>query len=294
MLSALVLAAGFGTRLRPLSDERPKPLCPVGDRTALAHVIEGLAKGGVERVVVNTHHLAEAFDAATLGALPLPTTVLHEPHILGTAGGLRNAAWCLGQGDVVVWNGDILVEVDVGALLLAHRAQNALATLVLTRRARGEGTVGVGADGRVVRLRGERFGEESAGGDFVGVQTISSALRAALPEEGCLVGDVYLPALRAGRTLHTFAIDGPFSDIGNLGAYLDANLAWLAARGLGSFVAPDAHVAEGVTLDGCVIGAHARVDGLGVLRRVVVWPDAVLEAPRAGGIATPRGWVPVS
>src|SRR5262249_9883692 len=95
MTAALVLSAGFGTRLRPLTDELPKPLMPVGDRPMLAHVVEALARGGVSDVVVNTHHRAEDF-ASPIARFGLGLQVIHEPEILGTAGGLANAAGALG------------------------------------------------------------------------------------------------------------------------------------------------------------------------------------------------------
>src|SRR5277367_6976775 len=104
----MILAAGRGTRLRPLTDELPKPLLPVGDRPAMAHVAARLAAAGIREAVLNTHHLAAEFTPERLAALPLALRVIHEPEILGTAGGLANAAALLGDGDVVVWNGDIL------------------------------------------------------------------------------------------------------------------------------------------------------------------------------------------
>src|SRR5262245_37568354 len=117
MPSAMILAAGLGTRLRPLTDELPKPLVPVGDRPALAHIADQLARAGIHEAVLNTHHLAEAFSAERLAGLPIRISMIHEPRILGTGGGIANAARALGEGEVVVWNGDILADLDVHALL---------------------------------------------------------------------------------------------------------------------------------------------------------------------------------
>src|SRR6185295_4138673 len=103
MTSAMVLSAGFGTRLRPLTDELAKPLMPVGDRPMLAHVIDALSRGGVEDVVVNTHHRGGDF-VPQIERLGLAIHVVHESKILGTAGGVANASRTLGTGDVVVWN----------------------------------------------------------------------------------------------------------------------------------------------------------------------------------------------
>jgi mannose-1-phosphate guanylyltransferase len=290
MTTAMILAAGFGTRLRPLTDELPKPLVPVGDRPMLAHVADRLLAGGVRRAVVNAHHLASAFTAAVLEALPIDVEVIREATILGTAGGVAHAASALGEGDVIAWNGDILAAVDVAALLAAHRAGGFVATLAVAPVAAGEGTVGLGRDGEVVRLRGRRFGEEVRAADFVGVQVLGAELRRALPAEGCLVGDVHLPALGRGARIGSFDVAGPFDDIGSIDAYLDANLAWVRRRG-GSWVAPGALVAPGVELVDCVVGAGARVGGSGRLERAVVWPGAVAAAPLADVVVTRTGRV---
>jgi mannose-1-phosphate guanylyltransferase len=291
MASALLLAAGFGTRLRPLTDELPKPLVWIGDRPLVAHIAERLAAGGVTRVVMNAHHRAERFAPELLSSLPLPVTVVHEPEILGTAGGLANAASALGEGDVVVWNGDILVDLDLAGLRAAHAARGAAATLAVAPRSVGEGTVGVSASGEVVRLRGERFGEEAAGGDFGGVHALGEAIRRRLPARGCLVADVYLPWLRGGRALATFAAPPIWDDIGTVAAYLAASARWLEGRGGASYVGEGAAVAAGIGVTGSVIGAGARIEGRGELRGCVVWPGARAEAPLERAVVTTTGRV---
>ncbi len=206
---------------------------PVGDGPAIAQVAARLATAGIREAVINAHHLADAFTPARLALLPLRVEVIREAEILGTAGAVANAAPLLVDGDVVVWNGDILAEVDVAALFEAHAALGAEATLCVAPRGAGEGTVGIGEDGRVVRLRGERTGSEAAGGDFLGVQVIGARLRRSLPGAGCLVGDAYMPALRRGARIATLAVPGAWDDIGTLEAYLAVNARWLAARGRG-------------------------------------------------------------
>jgi len=280
----LVLAAGLGTRLRPLTDTIPKPLVPLGDRPVLDHVIAQVA--GVGPVVVNTFHLGALVGARAEG---LGARAVHETTLLGTAGGLRNAAALLGAGDVLVWNADIVAEVEARALLAAHEGSAAPATLVVAARGAGEGTVGLDAAGHVVRLRGEVFGEERAGGEFLGVHVVSPSLRAALPPEGCLVGDLYLPALRAGAKLATFRHDGPFFDVGSPRSYLAANLAWLEQRGLRSWVGPGATVREGVTMSRAIVGAGAHVEAS--VDAVVVLPGASVHVPTARTIVAPSATI---
>ncbi|MCC6527509.1 MAG: NTP transferase domain-containing protein [Polyangiaceae bacterium] len=288
----MVLAAGYGTRLRPLTDELPKPLVPIGDRPMLGHIAAELARGGVERLVVNTHHLPAAFRADALADLGLPCELVHEPTILGTAGGVANAASWLGAGDVLVWGGDVLCRVDLAALHAHHRATGAAATLLATPRAAGLGTLGLDAEGCVVRLRGERFGAELAGADFTAVQILAERLRRELPSAGCIVGDGYLPWLRAGRRdVRAALLVERFDDIGDPASYLAANLRWLGRRGVGAWVSPAASVAPGVELCRAVVGAGAVVGGSGVVCDAVVWPGARARAPLERAIVLTSGRV---
>ena len=285
----MVLAAGYGTRLRPLTDELPKPLVPIGDRPLIHHLGAQLRAAGVSRLVLNSHHHADAFAAAVLESLPLPAQVLHEPEILGTAGGVHNARDALGAGEVLVWNGDILAELDVGELRRLHAAERALATLAVCEPSQGPGTVGIGEHGLVVRLRGERWGTEARSADFVGIQLLSAEARARLPAAGCLVADLYQPARRAGDRVMAASVVRCWRDVGTLKSYLEANLGWLAREGRSSYVADGAGVAQGVTLERCVVGARAEITGQGLLRNVVAWPGARAEAPLENAVVTTAG-----
>lgn len=259
---------------------------PVGDRPLLAHLLTRVARAAP--VVVNAHH--REGDVRELLARVAPHVALsYEAELLGTAGGLAFAAALLGAGDVLVWNGDIVADLDPSAILAAHRAGGAAATLVVRPRAAGEGNVGLDASGRVVRLRRETTAPgEAQGGEFLGVHVVGDVLRARLPSRGCLVGDVYLPALRAGAELRAVASGEPFWDVGTVGAYLDANRAWASARG-GSWVAPSATVGASVRIVGSVVGEGAVVEGEGELAECVVWPGARARAPLSRAVVTPRG-----
>lgn len=284
MIPAMVLCAGFGTRLRPITDLIPKPLLPVGDRPAFLHVVEWIKSSGFGPIAMNTHHRAEAFG----GRVPRDVLLLHEEgRILGTAGGLANARSVLGDGAVLVWNGDVLAQPDLGALLAHHRGRTGpvIASLLAVRRPCGQGTLGVSESGRVVRLRGEQFGVEVTGGDFVGIQVFGEPGRALLPREGCLVGDVYLPALRRGDHVSVAWHDGDWVDIGNPRALLEANLRWLRQQGLDAWIHPDARMADGVSIQSSVVCEGATVIGTGLIERSIVLPGANVAAPLARVIA---------
>jgi len=280
----MVLGAGLGTRLQPLTDLCAKALVPVGDRPALAHVLDRLRTAGVLRVVVNAHHRSSDvrdFVGARFGDV----AVSEERDLLGTAGGVARAADLLGEGDVIVWNADIVANVDPRLLAQTHGLHpRTAATLVVRPRGRGQGSVGLDAANRVVRLRGERVADEVSGGDFLGIHVLGSGLRATLPRHGCLVGDTYIPAMRRGATLRALLTEAPFFDLGTPTGYLDANLEWLRERALVHWVGPGAHVGVGVVLESSVLGEGASAIGAGTLERCVVWPGSSASAPLADAI----------
>ena len=279
--AAMVLCAGLGTRLRPLTDELAKPMVPVGDRAAVAHVVAQVRLAVPSRIVVNVHHRPQDVRA---WAEEEGIAVSHEPHLLGTAGGVAAAAPLLGAGAILVWNGDILSDLDPRELVRPQDLQpSSLATLAVHTRRAGEGNVGFGSDGRVVRLRSSSFGPEDHGGDFLGIHVVGGELRALLPDAGCLVGDVYIPALARGERLHAHVTKASFVDIGSIAQYLAANARWLASRGLTSWAHPDAVIHA--SIEGSVIGAGAVVDAPAV--RCVVWPEAHVRAACEAAVVTP-------
>ena len=288
MAAAIVLCAGFGTRLRPLTEELPKPLVPVGDRSILEHALAALTRAGVSEIVINVHHLAEQFQRV-IERSALPVRMVVEPEIKGTAGGVAGARAHLTNLPVLVWNGDILVDPPLDQLLVGCAPQSFC--LGVAPRALGEGTLGLAEQGQVVRLRGECFGVEVRSGDYVGVLALGGNVRDSLPERGCLFGDVALPLLRAGGTIESVPLAHGFIDAGNLHSLLSANLAWLETRGLDGFVADGADVARGVKLLNSLVGEGARVLGEGALTRCVVCPGATATAPLTDVIVAPSGRV---
>ncbi len=291
MIAALVLAAGHGTRLRPLTDDTPKPLLWVGDGPLLSHIIRAIAPLNPRRIVVNAHHCAHEI-AAYLDAHSLAPSLSHEVELLGTGGALNFTASSLGQGDVLVWNGDILGEIDAASLVRAHQNDpNApAATLAISPRRLGEGNVGVGRDRRIVRLREETFGPgEQSGGDFVAVSVVGNEARALAPERGCMVGDVYMPALRNQLSLSAFEVRGPWFDIGSIRSFADANAWWLTKNGVDAYVSPKATIGDRVTVKGAVIADGAIVNGWGEVRCSVILPEAQVVAPIYNCVALRNG-----
>lgn len=289
MSSALILAAGFGTRLRPLTLELPKPVVPVGDRPLLAHIAERCRRAGVRSLVANAHHEHQKL-SSIIEQLKLDVQVMVEGEIRGTAGGVAGARAHFAPGPALVWNGDILTDPPVAELLDAARARDAM-VLAVSPRDDDAGSVGLDDAGSVVRLRGRVFGREARSADYVGVMALGPGLLARLPERGCLFGDVALPALAAGERVWTLPSRAPWSDLGDLAEYVGANLGWLSARGEQAWRGPGVHVAGGVRLERCLLGAGVTVEGEGALREVIAWPGARLNAPLSRAVVLTSGRV---
>lgn len=279
----MILCAGLGTRLKPLTDELPKPLVPVGHRPLLAHIMQRLLLAGVTRAVLNVHHKPEQFMKA-VESLPLVPQVIHEAEILGTAGGIAAARPLFGQGPLVLHNGDILTTPPVTELVARDSGGLCLA---VSPRPVGEGSVGLDASGHVVRLRGRTYGYEARGADYIGIAVLGERCLESLPARGCLIQDWAIPELEAGRPIDALATTAVWTDLGRLEDYVRANLAWLGVRPYA--VGPGALVASTVRLDRSIIGADARVTGEGLLSECVIWPGARVEAPLRRAVVTAGG-----
>ena len=289
----MILCAGFGQRSRPLTDELPKPLLPVGDRPLLGHIARQLSAKGRSTAVANTHWLPDKF-ANIQNHIGITLNLIYEPVIRGVAGAVAGARHLL-EAPVVVWSGDILIDEPPLDELVARAAASGELCLAVAP-ARGAGTVGLDARGRVVRVRGEVHGTEVRAADYVSLFAAGARALAALPEHGDVIEEYWLPRMRRGEPIETCPVSGRWWDIGTPASYLQANLDWLSSSGSGSsgsFVAPSAALAPGVEVESSVIGAGARVVGTGVIRECVVWPGSTALAPLTRCVVTPNAVVPV-
>lgn len=310
----MVLCAGLGTRLRPLTGRCPKPAVPVCGVPLVRYALGLLRGAGVRRAVVNVHHLPEAMAAAARAAaaeLGLDLAVSREPVIAGTGGALREARPLLAGADaVVVVNGDVLFDVDLGSALTAHLASGALATMALLAMPPGGRFAAVELDawGRVRRIAG-RFGPGGAGltaWHFPGVHVLSPALLdlvPAAPFEVDVNRDVY-PPLMARGLVRGLVTSGAWNDLGAPDRYLAANLDVAAGRvplhrfGLARppALAPDARIEPGAAVRDAVIGAGCHVPAGARVERAVLWEgtalepgEAVVDAVAAGELRVPAG-----
>jgi len=205
---AMVLAAGRGERMRPLTHFLPKPAIPVLGRPLIEQVLRQLADLGVRDAVMNLHHQADLLarvvgDGSSSGLDSLRLS--REDTILGTAGGIRNAAHLLrGRGPILVRNSDFLSDVDLDALVRAHRTSGALATLLLAPPRSGYSAVEVDRDGRVLSLAGRPQAEPRRVASrhlFTGLHLIEEEVLDLIPAEGAsdIVRDVYWKLAEEGR-----------------------------------------------------------------------------------------------
>jgi NDP-sugar pyrophosphorylase family protein len=154
---AMVLAAGRGTRLAPLTDHLPKPLMPVAGRPMLAHILEFLRSGGIDEVVINLHHLGDLIEAAIGDGRRFGLRVRYswEPEILDTGGGIKRAESLLAGEPFVVANGDSLLELPLQGVLDYHRQRGGIVTMVVRPSdAERLGLIELDADDRVRRVAG--------------------------------------------------------------------------------------------------------------------------------------------
>lgn len=226
---AMVLAAGLGTRLRPLTDDRPKALVKLAGRTLLDITLARLAAVGVQRVVVNAHHFAEQMAEYVAGhdGYGMELTVSQEAELLDTGGGLKHAARFFAGDDepFLLHNVDIVSGIDLAAMAAAHRESGALATLAVQERASsrqllfdGEGrlagrTAGAGKAPEVVREAGELKALA-----FAGIHVISPRIFGRMPEEGAFsIIPAYLRLAAEGERVAAYRADGVYwRDLGKV------------------------------------------------------------------------------
>ncbi len=288
MTRAMILAAGLGTRMRPLSNLRAKPALPVRGLPVIGYLLELLARNGVTEVIVNTHHLAESVEHAVESFCPRGVRVRfsHEESPLGTGGGIRRAAEFLLESDpCLVLAGDMLLDLDLRELVSRHQERRDLATLVLRNDSRAGrfGSIGIGEGGAVRRIAESLdLGHETAAGVFVGVRVLAREFLETIPQQDCFedLRDWMMPALADGCERIRAELYSPaqcgWEPVGTPEEYLSANLRPLppAYANLTS-TAREQGARFG---DGLVIGAGARVPSDAKLTRCVVWDGEEVPA----------------
>lgn len=232
-VKAVVLAAGLGTRLAPLTQSVPKILVPLGGRPLLERQLLYLAANGITHVAVNLHHHADlVLEFLERSDLPVQVRVSHEPELLGTAGALQPLRDFLTEPFVVLY-GDVLTDANLAELAAAHARTNGTATLAYyrSRAAEGKGVLELDDEGRV-----SSFVEKPPSSNEV--RCVNAGLYALSPEvlrftrPGADFGhDVWPAMLVAGEAIYAHEVDGYLRDVGSPEALAEAE-ADLAARAI--------------------------------------------------------------
>jgi NDP-sugar pyrophosphorylase family protein len=234
-MKAMVLAAGLGERMLPLTLTVPKPVLPVLGRPLILEILRGLARRGVTSVAVNLHHLPLRLEQALAEAPSLGIEHLHlspEERILGTAGGLRHAGRFLrGSGTILVRNADFLSDVDILRAAMAHRASGCPATLVLAPARPGYTVIETDDAERVLSIGGEPAPDPSKvahRGLFTGLHFIEEEVLDLIPSHGAcdIVRDVYRRLASEGR-LASCRHGGRWFDFGSPIDFLEGSLSLL-------------------------------------------------------------------
>ena len=320
-MQAIVLVGGEGTRLRPLTETVPKPALTLVDRPFLAYMIEWLASHGVTEVVLACGFLPDVLAEALAGEEERAGVAIRyvvEPERRGTAGAIRYAADELGEAledRFLALNGDVLTDLDLTALLEAHGAAGAPATIALhpVEDSSAYGLVSTGVAGEVLEFA-EKTGVAAPGEVNAGMYALERSVLDLIPpgEEVSIERDVFPRLVEKG--LRANLLDGYWMDIGTPERYLQASWdilerrvatrveptapgafvdssAEIAARatvgpravvGAGCKIGDGAEVSESVLLEGCMLGEGARVVGSILAAGAEVPAGAVVEGIVAG------------
>jgi NDP-sugar pyrophosphorylase family protein len=269
---ALVLTAGHGTRLRPLTYVRAKPAVPVAGLPLAARILRWLAGEGVTDAVLNLHHLPETLTAVIGAGERWGVRVRYswEREILGSAGGPRHALPLLEADPLLIVNGDTLTDVPLSDLARFHAGTGALVTLALIPNPAPHRYGGVVLDEHAHVVGFTRRGSPTPSFHFVGVQLAARRVFADLPDgtAAATIGGVYDELMRARPgAVRGFVCAARFGDVGTLRDYLESSRRVASQEGRGAvLVGEDGEVDPSAQISGCILWD-----------RVVVGPDTILR-----------------
>ncbi|MHB9149388.1 MAG: sugar phosphate nucleotidyltransferase [Thermoleophilia bacterium] len=310
-MRAMIMAAGLGTRLMPLTGSLPKPMVPIAGRPALDHILDLLRRHGVTEVVINLHHFPDVIRDYFGDGSPMGMSIrwAYEEELLGTAGGVKNNQSFLGGGPFLVMSGDSLTDVDLTEVIAAHRSTGGIATLV-SKQVADTSQYGVVVVDEDRRIRG--FQEKPAPQDALsdlcncGIYLFEPAIFEHIPADTFydFGRQVFNDLLVKDVPFHTHPTADYWSDVGNLEDYRQGNFDALAGRvrvesagrevrsgGPGEEDGTAIRVGEGVEIarsaqikgpvlvgDGCSIAADVVIEGPVVLGDgTTVGPESVVS-----------------
>ena len=307
-MRAMILSAGYGTRLWPLTEDRTKPALPILGKPLVGYVAEYLASYGCHEIAVNLHHQPESVmralgDGSRFG---VKLHYVHEPVILGTSGAIDNARALLEEDTFIVVNGKIITDIDLNAALETHRRTKAIATIVLLPNAACEKFSTVEIEDELLRRFGgmpepEKFVNCDPPLMFTGIQILEPQIFDYIPRGvfSHTTNDVYPQAIANGERVAVHVANGRWYELSTIPRYLDISLLLLGERGetltagADCVVSTTAEVSEAVLWDRVVIDSGARVkravlaDGVHIRAGQVIENAAVVPAALVEGKTPP-------
>ena len=283
---AFVLGAGLGRRLRPLTDDLPKPLIPIFHKPLITFAFDHLCDFGVESFVINTHHLAEQFGSLGDSYAGRPLRLVHEPVLLGTGGGIKNVEGLLRPEPFIVYSGDLLTDFALEPLVEEHFRKGNDVTLALRKTGLGNGVALQG--GRVMDIEGT-YGHAGEY-DFQGVSVWNPQIFPRIPP-GPNVS--FIPVLvewigQGGKIGGVVLDDGKWFNIGSRAEYLEVHRIikeqlWrprhVSTPEWPVQIAADAVVDPSARLSGsCSVGPGCRVGAGAILENTILWPGAEIAS----------------
>jgi NDP-sugar pyrophosphorylase family protein len=279
-MKAMILAAGFGTRLFPLTIDRTKPAIPFLGKPLVGYVAEYIGGFGFKDIVVNLHHQPDSvIDALGNGEqFGVHIDYTHEePRILGTAGALDNAREFLGNETFLVVNGKIITDIDIGAAVETHRRTGALATMILKPNIKREKftvvevadgfVTGFGQDARPLTEEEIRDAEHEPVSPmmFTGIHIFEPRVFDYIPRGvySDIVPTFYNPALAKKEKIAAHVTDGEWFELSTIQRYLDISLAVMNGKGCHSgancSIEPSARIRDSILWDDVTIGKDASL-----------------------------------
>lgn len=316
----MILGAGFGTRLKPLSLILPKPLFPVINAPLLLYPLYTLLKIDPELVVINLHHKVEAFKDClqqwkelffSHPLLSYPKVkesffsesifFLYEPTIRGTGGGIYNARKLFSKDTVIVINGDTIYDIDLRKVFDFHKKARAKATLVLKSSLKSEkkGEVEVDEDGFILNIAG--VGKTSINSKtkkylFTGCYILEPEIYEILPSHGCIVRDFLQPYLKEGGQILAYIDDGEgvWEDLGTIYNYWKTNMELLRGKLKwdGKYIKADHIEGKGVKIDGnvmlkdTILGDNVTLSGEIKVEESIIWNNTKVTSTFCKKIVT--------
>ena len=281
---ALLLSAGLGTRLRPLTRVRAKPAIPVAGTPMVRRIIAWLAGAGVTDVVLNVHHLPETIAAAVGDGSDLGVRARYsweQPNVLGSAGGVRQALDIIGHETFLVVNGDTLTDLDLAPLVADHQRSRALVTMAVVPNREPHRYSGLELSDAGAVLGVQPRGSKTASYHFIGVQVASASAFAGIPAGRAAnsVGDLYDDLIRAtpGR-VRGHICNARFWDIGTVADYWSTSHAFAAREEAQSTARPPlmgegARLTDSIVWNDVVLGDGCVIDHCIVTDAVHVSPE---------------------